>query len=204
MWRSFRNFLLVVVSALLLSSCATVIEPSATWKDPAYVSHPEKILVVGVARKAVNRRLFEDAFVSQLRAHGLDAVASYTILPDDMQNDSHVVSGKVLESGADTVIITRTVDRKTVQSYVPGTVFYPPMRYRTWPDYYDYGYDAMYFPGYVAEDEFETIETNVYDVESDKLVWASTTEMGTMSPIQERIGKYIGAIMTAMARQGLL
>ncbi len=195
---------LVLLATLFLASCSTVTRPSATWMDPAYQSHPARIMVIGVAKSALNRRLFEDEFASRLRAHGVEAIASHTVLSDELQEDRKAIADKVAELGADTVLITRLASRKTVQNYVPGMVYYPPARYGTWPDYYGYGYAAIYLPGYVAEQELAVIETNLYDASSDKLIWASTTELGTRGSIPGRIREYIGIVIKAMVAQGLL
>lgn len=196
---------LAPVFLLLLTACASMeLQPSLIWKDPSYQTVPKKIMVIGVARQAVNRRVFEDEFVQQLRDHGADAIASYTVLPDELQNDRKAIADKVAELGADAVLITRRVSQKTVQTYIPGTVYYPPPHYGSWQDYYGYGYDAMYTPGYVAEQELAVVESNLYDAASDKLVWASTTEIGKLGSDRDIIKRYIGVVMKAMLAQGLI
>lgn len=204
MIRTLQNtfgFLLPI--ALLVTACATT-QPSAVWKDPTYQGYPHKIMVVGVAKKSINRRIFEDEFVRQLKAHGTDAIASYTVLPDELQKDHAAVAAKVEQQGADTVLITRLVSKKTEKFYVPGTVYYPPPYYDTWPNYYGYGYQVMNTPGYMAEEELAVIETNLYSAVNDKLIWAASTEIGTRGPDQERIRRYIGIMMKAMVEKGLL
>jgi hypothetical protein len=110
----------------------------------------------------------------------------------------------VKELGADTILITRMVSKKTVQTYVPGTVYYPPPNYGTWPDYYGYGYHYMYSPGYIAEDQYAMIETNLYETLHDKLVWAASSETVLSGSKQERIKSYIGIMLNNMAENGLL
>jgi hypothetical protein len=198
------SFVFLILGTMLLAACATVTEPSATWRDPAYQAHPEKVMVVGVARSAVNRRIFEDEFVRQLQERGVKAIASYTVLPDELQNNRKAIADKVAELGADTVLITRLAGKKTVQTYVPGTPYYPPPNYGKWPDYYGYGYDALYSPGFVVENELAVVESNLYDASNDNLIWASTTEMGTYGTIRERIRNYIGIVIKAMVAQGVL
>jgi hypothetical protein len=118
-------------------------------------------MVVGVARSAVNRRIFEDEFVRQLQERGVKAIASHTVLPDELQNNRKAIADKVAELGADTVLITRLAGKKTVQTYVPGTPYSPPPNYGKWPDYYGYGYDALYSPGFVVENELAVVKQPV-------------------------------------------
>lgn len=189
--------------AALITACATA-QLDSTWKDPLYQARPHKIMVIGVARNPVNRRIFEDEFTRQLKAHGTEAIASYSVLPDRQQGDQAIIKAKVAQMGADTVLITRMVSKKTVQFYVPGTAYFPPHHYGKWPDYYGHGYQAMYTPGYVAEEEYAVIETNLYEALNDKLVWAASSETGLSGQNQERIKTYIGVMVNTMVAQGLL
>jgi len=189
--------------ALLLSACAST-QLTSVWKDPSYQTRPAKILVIGMARSPLNRRLFEDEFVRQLEAHGTSAIASYTVLTDAQQGDQAVIARKVAELGADAVLITRLVSKKIVQVYVPGTPYYPPPYYDTWPNYYVYGYRYMYTPGYIANDEYAVIETNLYDAKTDRLIWAATSETGINDSNKNLIKSYIKVMVNNMIGLGLL
>ena len=195
--------LLSVSFALLLAGCAMT-QVNAVWKDPSYQSRPARIMVIGVAKNPLNRRLFEDEFVKQLKARGTDAIASYTVLSDKLQDDKDAIAAKVRELGADTILITRMVSRKTVKVYVPGTPYYPPPYYGMWPDYYGYGYQYLYTPGYVTDDQYAVIETNLYAADSDKLLWAASAETGITDDKPGMMQEFIGVIVGNMIDQGLL
>jgi hypothetical protein len=204
MIRFMRNpFGLLILIAMLLTACATT-QLNAVWKDPGYQTRPARIMVVGVAKNPLNRRLFEDEFVQQLKARGTEAIASYTVLPDRQQDDHEAIAAKVKELGADAILITRLVSKKIVQTYVPATPYFPPPYYGSWPDYYGYGYHYMYTPGYIAEDEYAVIETNLYEAKSDKLVWAASSETGINDSDQNLIQSYVGVMVKTMIGLGLL
>ena len=195
------SFLMLVV--LLLSGCVST-RLTAVWKDVAYQAHPTKVMVIGVAKTPLKRRIFEDEFVAQLKAHRTDAVASYKVLSDKKQDDQEAIAAKVKELDADTVLITRLVSKKTVKVYVPSMPYYPPLYYGRWPDYYDYGYRTMYTPGYMTEEEFAVMETNLYDAASDNLIWAATSETEIRGSDQSQIKEYIGVMSNTMVEHGLL
>ena len=198
---SYKRYLLAF--GLLVTACATT-EIKSVWKDPSYSGHPRKIMVIGVSKSPVSRRIFEDEFVRQLEARGASAIASYTVLPDAKQNDQAAIAEKLASHGADTVLITRLVSKKTVQVYVPGTVYYPPRYYGRWRDYYGYGYQAIYTPGYMAENEYALIETNLYDAATDKLIWAASSQTEMLGSDQKLIKSYIGILVNTMAEHRLL
>ncbi|OGS94522.1 MAG: hypothetical protein A3G79_01060 [Gallionellales bacterium RIFCSPLOWO2_12_FULL_57_18] len=201
---SLRNpFGFLLLGVILVSACATT-QVSAIWKDPSYQARPARIMVIGVAKNPLNRRLFEDEFVRQLKARGTEAIASYTVLPDKQQDDQAAIAAKVKELEADTVLVTRLVSKKTVKVYVPGTVYYPPPYYYTWPDYYGYSYRYIYSPAYITENEYAVIETNLYETGNNKLVWAASSETLISDSNKSLIKSYIGIMVSTMAEQGLL
>lgn len=194
-------FLLLV--AVLATACSTT-KINSAWKDPSYQTRPSRIMVIGVAKNPAKRRMFEDEFVLQLNAHGAEAIASYSVLPDKQQGDHAAIAAKVAQLGADTVLITRLVSKKTVHVYVPGTVYYPPPYYRTWPDFYGFGYQAMYTPAYIAEEKYAVIETNLYEATHNKLIWTASSETGVNGSDQKLIKSYVGVMVKNMVDQGLL
>ena len=198
-----NSFGFLALVAMLATACSTT-QLNAVWKDQSYQARPNRIMVIGIAKNPLNRRIFEDEFVRQLNVHGTEAIASYTVLPDRQKDDRAAIAAKVSEQGADTVLITRMVSKKTVQFYVPGTAYFPPPYYGTWPDYYGHGYESMYIPGYMAEEEYAVIETNLYEAGNDKLVWAALSETGMRGQDKNLIKSYIGIMVKAMAGQGLL
>jgi hypothetical protein len=198
-----RPFGVLILVSMLLAACAST-QLNSVWKDPSYQTRPAKVMVVAVAKNSINRRVFEDEFVQQHQSRRTTAIARYTILPDKQQGDQEVIAKKVAELGADTVLITRLISKKTVQVYVPGTPYYPPPFYNSWPDYYGYGYHYMSTPGYIAEDEYAVMETNLYEAKSNKLIWAASSETGINGSDQNMIQGYVKVMVKNMIGLGLL
>ena len=125
-------------------------------------------------------------------------------MPDDKPGDNAVIAAKMQEQGADAVLISRLADKTTVHTYVPGTVTYAPAYYGNWRDYYRSGYQAVYTPGYVAEDEYAMMETNLYNAGDDKLIWSALSETEVQNSNQDQIRSYIGVMINAMVDKKLL
>lgn len=205
MARFLHNVLIFLVPAVsLLAACSSTPQFKSVWKDPAYLEKPRRIMVVGMAREPLQRRVFEDEFVLQLNAHGADAVASYTLLPDARQDDQAAMAKMVKEQAVDTVLLTRIVSKRSVKTHMPGTVYYHPVYYGRWRDYYHYGYDTIVTPGYTTQSEYALMETNLYDAHTEKLIWAVAYEAELSSLDPKRIKSYITLMMSNMAEQGLL
>jgi len=188
---------------VLLVACATT-QIKAVWKDASYTGRPQRVMVIAVAREPIYRRMFEDEFVLQLKARGTDAIASYSTLPDKSQDDQVAIAGMVKQLGADTVLVSRLVSKRSVRVYYPATISHRPYHYRTWPEYYRHGYDLINAPGYSTEYEYALMETNLYNARNDKLIWAATTETGVDNLKQALIKPYINTILKTMGDYGLL
>lgn len=194
---------ITLLLAMLVTACSTT-RVTSMWTDPSYLGAPHKILVVGIAKNPLNKRIFEDETVKQIKARGTDALAMYSVMGDVKQSDHTVVARAMQEQGADAVLIARMVRKKTVEFYVPGDVTIQPTYYRSWREYYGYGYQSLYTPGYMAEDEFAIVETNLYNAKNDKLIWSAASETEMRGSDQKLIKSYIGVMVKALADEKLL
>ena len=171
----------VVFLALVLAGCARTARLASTWRDPAFQDTPlTRLLVVAVGRTPAERRLFEDRFVEDLRAQGVDVQPSYRVI-GDARVDSALVDASMHREGCDGILVSRIVDRQTVRRHYGlyggpgygGRGYYgPPSAYhRGWWPYYSLGYASV--AGRASEDEQRvTVETNLYRHDNGQLVWS--------------------------------
>jgi len=195
-WTVFS--ILAAVCWLLTVSCATT-TLNAVWKDPNYQGGKlEKVLVVGVSKSPTQRRLFEDAFVAQLRARGTDAAASYTIIPTEEMADKAAVESQIKTMEVDTILVTKFVEKKKEKVYSSPAPYPPTYYYRGWYDYYSRSYDNEY------EYEVASLETNLYETETGKLIWSafSDTYAGTTS--EQEIKSFVEVIIKSLSDNQLI
>jgi hypothetical protein len=190
---------IVLITLFLCSACATTTTTNV-WRDQTYQGPVKKILVMGISQKQAIQRFFEDEFVRQLKQRGTDAVAGYTILPYDEKMDKDFIAAKAREIGADAVLVTRPLGRKTERTYVPGQAYVVPGSYYRWGSYYGHAYS----PGYVVEDEYVYLETNLFDVASEKLIWAAESETVLQASSQELIQSFISTMIAKLASDKLI
>lgn len=195
----------IVIAGLLLvlSACATT-QVKSVWKDSTYSGRPQRVMVVAVSNEAITRRIIEDEFTLQLKSRGVDAIASYSILPDRSQNDQEIIAKTVIQLGADALLISRMVSKRNVKVYYPATVSHRPPHYGKWHHYYKDGFEMINTPAYSTKYEYVLMETNLYDARSENLLWAATTETGANNLNQTLIKPYIGSILNLMVESGVL
>ncbi|MEA3232408.1 MAG: hypothetical protein U9Q05_11705 [Thermodesulfobacteriota bacterium] len=89
---------------------------------------------------------------------------------------------------------------------MPSSFTYAP-RYGYGYGYYGYygrTYDTIYQPGYTTEDTIVKLETTVFDVESEKMVWAGGTRSFNPSSAEKVITENANLILSSMKKAGLL
>ena len=196
-------------SVIALASCAATTQLTSSWSDPAAANRGfKKIAVVGATPKSATRRMYEDDFVANLATRGITGVQSYTFAGEG-QIDKDAAIARLKDMGVDGVIVTRLVDKETVQTYYPPTyssVAAPAPYYGGWYGYYSMGYSYQSSPGYVAEDHVFRIETNVYDLQNDKLVWSGLTEttLSSGSAPDSEVKPFIDLIAYNMEKHKIL
>mgnify|MGYP003393899811 CR=1 FL=1 len=79
-------------------------------------------------------------------------------------------------------------------NYTPGYYSATPYYGSPW-GYWGYGWGSVYSPGYVTSDTKVTLETLIYSLEQDKLIWAGTSE--TLNP--EQTGDFIREVANGVA-----
>src|SRR5262245_17314597 len=198
---------IAALSAAALASCGPSTKLETSWTDPTAANRTyKKIVVVGVTHRESARRMFEDTFVADLHARSIAATPSYTFAAEG-QIDKETATAKLREVGADAVIVTRLVDKETVETYYPPTYTSVPEAYNEgWYGYYMMGYTYEASPGYVEENKIYRIETNLYDVANDKLIWSGLTEttLSSGSAPESEIRPLIDTIVYDMEKHKIL
>jgi len=200
---------LCLVAAWLLASCSST-TMIAQWSDPSYTGGKmQKVLLMGVSPNPSGRRVFEDSFANVLAKRKIQTVSSYQNFPDVESITKENIEAFAKEQGITHILVARIVDRQTVQEYVPPsvtTVYSPsyPGYYGGWYPYYSTSYASVVSPGYTYERTIVTVETNVYDVATTKMIWngMSDTEIG--STVQANLLDYIDTVAGYMARSKLI
>jgi len=150
----------------------------SVWKDPdAGKRQGGRVIVVGVSNQNSARRLFEDTVVAELAHRGAEAVPSYTIFPSMENLDKSQVVDKIKKQGFDVAVVTRLIEKKNIKTVVPGSTRVGPQNYyHSFGGYMRTSYNYVYSPDYTIDEEVVVLETNVYKVESGKLIYSAASE----------------------------
>ena len=194
----------LAVTVMLLQGCAAT-RVISVWVDPEYRGDTiDNIFVVGVAKDGGLRRIFEDEFVALFRERGMNATASYRMLPDKDLHNEKKLDSSVQQSGSDFLLMTRVIDIRRQTQYVPPEYVYvpPPHYYRGWYRYYSEAY--MVSPGYSVEYKTAVLETTIYDVKTDTLLWTAQSDTQVDGRVGPRTRDFAATMMKKLAESGLI
>jgi len=199
------HIFIMVVSLSFLIACATT-KIQSVWSDASYQGGPMiKVFVMGLSKDQTIKRLYEDEFARQLKMHGTQAFPSYTVIPTEKMSDDSFIKEKINEIGVDAALVTRLVDTKTIQRTYPPEMYYVPAPYyRGWHGYYRSSYQYMVSPGYTTTEQTVVLETNLYSMQNDQLIWSALSETFVEGSAQGLIKSLVQKLIDDMAARDLL
>lgn len=182
------------------------------WANPDYKKKEEidNIFVIGVAPKSeANRQMFESELSSELQSKGVNAIPSLSVMAFSDSVTKNNVEQICKEKDLDAILITRLVDTKKEENYVPSTTYVTGSPYYgSWYGYYGYGYNYGYSvsttPGYTYTDTIVILESNLYSVKDGTLVWAATSQTFNPNSAQDVIDPLTKLIVQSLLQDGIV
>lgn len=195
-----------LATVFLLFSCANT-KITQQWTDPDNKKVYKDLLIIGIAESEQNRRIYETQFIQSLREHGVEAVASYTLLKSTEKINRNTVTNAIKGLDIDGVIVTHLVSDKEESVYRPGTVVnsggyggYGRGMY----GYNNYVNSYVATPGYYQSVQTYVLETNLFDVETEKLIWSARSRTFAPDSVDELIVDLVELIVTNLEEKNLI
>jgi hypothetical protein len=186
-----KKLLLFVLVTGLITSCASNMQITGTWKSP---SQPTKnyntIVVAALTKNTVSKSTIETNVAAAFDGYNVKTLKAIDLLPPDARSSDTSLEKllkKARDEGADAVVSIILVKNEVHNQYVPG--------YYGWGPWWWYPY---YSPGFYERERVYVNETNIYDIQSGKLVWSvqtKTYDPGTLETFAKRFGNMIAGKM---------
>lgn len=192
---------LVLIMAVTACSSTTVTEQ---WSDPEQKTAFNNLMVLSLNQNDTQRRVFESGFIAELDRRGIESTASYELLPDKKDLSTEAIKSAIAGTDIDAVLVMRQVRIKKEDRYVPPRYDYvgDPF-YGSFYGYYG-RFAPIYTPGYITEDTTVHLETNVYRVEGEKLVWSGKTETFNPKNTNSLISELAKTILNELSKVNLI
>lgn len=208
---TMKAFKVLIFSVLMvvIASCSGSTKITSSWKSPTANSIATKKIMVVALLPDKDRELqknLENELVENLKAKGIQAVSAFeTFGPKYLPLDEQQALAKLHETGIEDVLTIVLLDKNKDKSYNPGSVdIYPVGYYRTWFGYYRTVYSRVYTPGYYTSNTRFYWESNLYDLEENKLLYSAQSESFDPSSVSQLANDYSKKIIGDMTKQGLV
>jgi hypothetical protein len=197
--------LLIAIGTWSAAACATTTFQS-TWKAPdaqPVVLSGQKVVAFVLTRNAASRRAAEDALAREITAGGAQGVPSYTLIADAGATDEAKAKAQVEGAGATGVVVMRPVD--TSKEVVATSTYAGPAYGPYWGGYYGYGWGGAWGGGVdIRTNTIVTVETLVYSMPQNKLIWAGQSNTTNPSKVDAFVRELATAARREMVKAGLL
>jgi len=178
---------------------------TSSWREPdkqVSLNKLDKVLVVALFKTETARHKSEDQMVTFLKGKG---IASYNYLDAEFnKRNEQALREKIAKDGFDGAITMRLVDVEKEKSYISGDGFYPPIYNRNFSGYYSRSFPFYSMPEYFATTKTYTVETNVFSIKEDKIIWSGITKTTDPEGINVMMKDIVLVIYKRMVKEGFV
>jgi hypothetical protein len=190
--------------ALCLGGCASSTTFTSTWKAPdvqAINPAGKKIAALVLSTDEGRQRSAEVYLATELTLRGAQGVAAYTLIGLGHPTLEYARE-RFKEAQVEGVVVMRLVGHDKQVIVDPGG--FSGSAYTSFGSYYSsYGMSVSYSTGSVQTNTEVTIETLIYSLSRDKLIWAGTSRTSNPEGLQELVTEVADAVAAEAAKQGL-
>jgi hypothetical protein len=189
-------------------SCATTSFVS-TWKAPGAQpvdARGSKVIAVVMAKSDVMRRAGEDRLAYEISAHGAQGVAFYRLLPEAQGMPEAEERGALERANAKLVVVMRPVqvEQNLVVNQYGGSMYGGSMYGGYYGGYHGYGWSHPYGGADVRVDTVVSIETLVYSLPENKLLWGGQSKTTNPETISQLVAEVAAAAADELEHAGLI
>ena len=183
--KNLSQYFIIFLTGILLSGCSTN-RLLSSWNDETYEqSSIAPILVLGVTKNnETKRRIYEDTFVDSLNGVQTKAIASYTLNKHPIEPTEKALRAVIKKTKAKTILITHLVSDTEKAFFVPSPVIIGTNSYDRLYSYFPFIHNSVASSGSFVSTSKVILETSLYDVKTEKLIWTARTE--SIDPVMTR------------------
>jgi hypothetical protein len=212
------RLLFFLLTGLLATAC-TGTNLISSWSNQNYKGPIKKVYIVGIAESDLNRMMFEDTFGDRLASEGVKVISSYIDLPKIQNIDREIIIQNMKDNGCDSILLTRLVGQRTVATSTGGqgstritpgppvhnsAGFYSRGYYSSWNRYFTRSYNVTYNPPSNAKLVHLIVESVVYELKTEELIWAAQMETYLDENIEKMMQNFVNEVTKDLKKQGLI
>ena len=199
----------LVASLMLVAVSLTVfggVKFVKTWKNPeAQPSNwqGKKVAVFARTFLNANREIAEKALVRELAQRGVQGVPGYTLVPPAVEKDTNLVKVILAENGIIGAVVMGVAGYQEDTVVKSAQAYYLGPTYGSFYGYWGYGATYGFMPGTVDQKPTYMVESLVYSIDQNKLMWAGTSKVVNPKEVDELIKNLAGDVASQLKKAGL-
>ncbi len=202
-----KKYLLLFIPFLFCCTPATKV--TATWKNPSASKSYHSIFIATLSSNTVSRSTIETEMANAFAKKGLVTIKSIDEIPPTFKQDSTSKSAlleKIKSTGSEAILTISLLKKATESRYVSGG--YSPAShygyYSSFGGYYSYAYPNAYSPGYYENEDVYYLETNLYDSQTEMLVWSAQSKTESYGSHLSLAKEYAAIMVDQMMRENII
>lgn len=211
---------LILLSILFSCSPSSELKVTGSWvnKDKMSGRPYGSVFIMVLTANVETRTILENELAAGAKANGVKPVRSLEAFgPVTANGDTNVFKAlvkKVKESGCKTVMTVALVDSKSETKYHPGgSTSYQPYAYQPYyggygafSNYYGYAFSTggYYSPGYYTTNNTYYIETNLYEVATEDILFSIQTKAVNPDDLKKSSQEFTVKLLDELKSNGLL
>lgn len=176
---------------LAFCACGSSTTMETTWRSPQPEATLSNVVTVYISRDGASRRSFEDTMAARLKAKGIHAVPGYSVLTEMDLNDRAAARSKLMNQGFDGVVAVRLIGAHTQVQVEPTFIGY-------------WGGAWAYDNAYLTTQTVVRLETSVFSLRDDRLVWSAVSRTLDPSSTQSAIASATKKVAKELHHEGIV
>lgn len=211
------RILALIFAGVAIVACSGP-EMTGSWTSSDFKGPIKKVYIVGMAKREINRRVFEDSFNNQLFSMGVSSEASYRDFTTIEEVNKEALAQEMAARGCDSVLLTRLIGQRKETVVTPGRTYgyspgpyyggyggyARPAHYSTWGGYYSRHYNVFYEPATSTELIILTLESVMYDLKTEQLIWSAQYETVVEGGLDKMVQDFVKAASKDLKGKGLI
>ena len=193
-----------LIAMLTMVACSST-KITSSWREAdktVTINQLNKVLVLALFNNETNRHKAEDQMAGYLKGKG---VVSYNYFSDKFNRTNEAaIRESIAADGFDGAITMRLIDVEKEKIYLPSNQPLYPAYSRNFPAYYYRNYGYYQQENYYRTTRIYTVETNVYSIKEDKIIWTAITQTTDPEGVNKLTGEIAKVVYKQMVKEGFV
>jgi hypothetical protein len=203
-----RTTTAVLLTALAATAALAGTSFVSTWKAPdagPLNFRGKKVAALVISKEKAVRFGAEDYLAREITQRGATGVQAYGLIPEELTQDKEKAKEILQQAGVAGVVAMRVVGKDQEMSGTAASYYAGPAYATFWGSgYYSWGWSGVYDPGYLRTDTIVSVETLVFSLEQDKLVWAGVSQTTNPKKVPDFIKQLTAKVASQLKNEGLI